>query len=169
MGLPKTRNDYVLEFDQANSTLNAFAHRGARFLEKQGHVSIAFPATASIGDGARLAGDISHKHVAAAAGLGVFGLNNLLITPQYGNRLRLGTIVTEAALTPDTPMEESPCNNCGKCIKNCPANALEGGKDLNDPQQGWRINKEKCYHYIFIRLGGRRCGMCIASCPISKD
>lgn len=166
-GLPKTRNEYVLEFEQANHTLNTLAHRGVRYLEKKGCLSIAVPATASIGDGARLAGDISHKHAAAAAGLGVFGLNNLLITPQYGNRLRLATIVTEAELEPGVPMDESPCNNCGKCVRNCPANALDGAEELNNPQQGWRINKEKCYHYIFVQLGGKRCGMCIASCPIS--
>lgn len=60
--------------------MNNLAYRGARFLEEHGFESIAFPATASIGDAIRLKGDISNKHAAVAVGLGLFGLNNLIFT-----------------------------------------------------------------------------------------
>ncbi|MBO8170132.1 MAG: epoxyqueuosine reductase [Thermoanaerobacteraceae bacterium] len=168
LALPKSRNEYMLEFEHANAFLNGLGHRGARFLERKGFTSIAFPATASIGDATRLKGDLSNKHAAVAGGLGLFGLNNLLLTPQFGCRVRLGAIVTEAELIPDKPLEENPCNLCGKCIKACPVDALQGWKNAYSPKEGWSMDKEKCYHYIFVQLAGKRCGMCIASCPVSN-
>ncbi|GAW93465.1 4Fe-4S dicluster domain-containing protein [Calderihabitans maritimus] len=168
LNLPQSRNEYLLEFECANSTLNHLGHKIAKFIEKKGFDSMAFPATASIGDGARLRGDISHKHAAVAAGLGCFGVNNLILTPDYGSRVRLATVITEVELTPDQPFKDSLCNRCGKCVRNCPAGALTGWEELYTPEAGWRMDKEKCYHYIFVKLGGRRCGMCIAACPLSR-
>jgi hypothetical protein len=43
-------------------------------------------------------GDFSYKHAALAAGLGVFGWSNLILTPTYGARQRLISVVTEAPL-----------------------------------------------------------------------
>ena len=165
--LPKSRNEYFLEFEQANSMLNNCGYKTAKFLERKGFSSIAFPATASIGDGKRLKGDISNKHAAVASGLGLFGLNNLVLTPQFGSRIRFGTIVTATELTPDKPQDDSLCDRCGKCVNACPAGALDNWKESFNPQEGWRMAKERCYHYIFVKLAGKRCGMCIASCPKS--
>lgn len=164
--LPKTRNEYIVDFDQANGNLNRLAHNGAKFLEKRGFTSIPFSADASLGDGVRLKGDLSNKHMAVASGLGVFGLNNLVLTKEFGSRVRFAGIVTEAELTPNQPITEEICTKCLRCINNCPMNALKDWEQNFDPQEGWRMDKEKCYHYIFVQLGGKRCGMCIASCPI---
>ena len=46
-------------------------------------------------------GAVSLRHVAQAAGLGVLGKNNLLLTPHLGPRVRLGAVVTTADLNPD--------------------------------------------------------------------
>lgn len=51
-------------------------------------------------------GAVSLRHVAQAAGLGVLGKNNLLLTPHLGPRVRLGAVVTTARLDPDKPMRE---------------------------------------------------------------
>lgn len=50
-----------------------------------------------------------------------------------------------------------------ECIKICPVKALD------NPVEGWRINKEKCYHYLFKVLGLDVCGLCIKAYPIPKQ
>jgi epoxyqueuosine reductase len=67
--------------------------------------------------------DISHRHTAAAAGLGEFGWNGLLMTPQYGPRVRLGTVITSADLSP-TPLYDGPalCDRCMRCVRECGKN-----------------------------------------------
>ncbi|MHA1359831.1 MAG: hypothetical protein ACTSRC_17080 [Candidatus Helarchaeota archaeon] len=71
-------------------------------------------------------GEFSVRHAAVAAGLGEIGFNRLVITPQYGNRIRFCSIITEAPLRPD-PMYDGPplCDRCMKCIKVCPGNCLD--------------------------------------------
>ena len=40
----------------------------------------------------------SHRHAAFLAGLGNFGVNNMLLTPEYGPRVRFGSVFTSAEL-----------------------------------------------------------------------
>ena len=49
----------------------------------------------------------SHKLSAHLAGLGWIGKNTLLITPEYGPRVRLVSILTDAPLAPGKPMEDA--------------------------------------------------------------
>ncbi|MFX0101878.1 MAG: hypothetical protein ACFFCS_20100 [Candidatus Hodarchaeota archaeon] len=90
-------------------------------------------------------GEFSHRHAAVAAGLGEFGYNRLVITPQFGNRVRFCSIITEAELPPD-PMYEGPalCDHCKKCIKACPGNCLDEDKLLT-----CEIGK-KTYEYVTL-------------------
>lgn len=68
----------------------------------------------------------SERHVAFACGIGTFGLSKGIIT-QKGMAGRLGSIITELDLEPDKRDYENIyeyCSMCGKCVKNCPANAI---------------------------------------------
>lgn len=70
----------------------------------------------------------SQRHIAYAAGLGTFGLNNLLITAA-GSCGRYGSIVTDLPLVPGQPQAQERCyykrnGTCRKCIRNCPSGAL---------------------------------------------
>jgi len=80
----------------------------------------------------RIMGFLSLKHCAQEAGLGVIGGNTLLISPEYGNRLALGAVVTEKELEPVLlSIGGTHCFECGKCIKACPVGALtENGVDV---------------------------------------
>jgi epoxyqueuosine reductase QueG len=73
-----------------------------------------------------LRADFSHRHAAVEAGLGEIGLNNLLITPQYGPRVRLASIITNAPLEADPRFEQTVClgEDCNLCIKKCPVEAF---------------------------------------------
>lgn len=162
--LPVSRNQYVQEFDAANALLAQIAHKTARFLESRGFESVAFGPEASIGDYSRLKGDFSHKHSAVLCGLGNFGISNLIITPTYRSRIRLASVITEADLPADEPAGTRECEKCLKCVRVCPSGALSDWKGKYSPRTGWVIDKEKCAHYIFVVLQGKRCGMCVKVC-----
>ncbi len=62
------------------------------------------------------------------AGLGVIGNNNLLVTPEFGTRVRLRGMFIEADLNPTGPIDFDPCNGCDQpCHKACPRNAFRSG------------------------------------------
>ena len=174
--LPKSRSAYMLEHDYANRHLDESSQLITRFLEKRGFQAIGFDSGAGFyheaGKTAKeIAADISHKHAAVACGLGKFGLNNLVISPDWGPRVRLATVITDATLEYNHPLRENPCltDKCEECIKICPVHALDGWRRKYDPERGWIIDKKKCYDYIFDTLKGQRCGMCIKACPIGLN
>ena len=65
------------------------------------------------------------REVTAArlAGLGFVGKNGLLINRRYGSYHFITEIVTDLALTPDSP-EEKSCGDCRRCLDACPLGAL---------------------------------------------
>ena len=68
------------------------------------------------------------KDSAALAGLGVIGKHNLLITPEFGTRVRLRGIFMEAELEPTGPIDFDPCNGCDMpCHRACPRGAFRSG------------------------------------------
>lgn len=166
--LPVTRNQYNQEFAAVNQILLSGSHKIARFLEDKGFESLAVGPEADIGDYARLKGDFSHKHSAVQCGLGKFGVNNLLLHPQYRTRIRLSSVITVAELEYDTPLEQNVCDNCMKCVDICPAGALDNWEKDYDEDKGWVINKEKCAHYMFVTSASKRCGLCIHACVAGR-
>ncbi|MBI9086280.1 MAG: epoxyqueuosine reductase [Desulfobacterales bacterium] len=76
-----------------------------------------------------LRGGIFLKDAAVLAGMGVIGKNNLLITPQYGPRVRLKALWLNLPLQCTGPTHGfAPCDGCdGPCIKACPRDAFNGG------------------------------------------
>jgi len=67
----------------------------------------------------RLIPNFSHRCAAEAAGLGRIGWSGNLITEDFGARVLLGSILTDAPLKPDSPMEKHPCLMCKICEKSC--------------------------------------------------
>lgn len=165
LNLPQTRNGYMLEFKTANQQLNLINQQVSELLEKEGYLTFGVPGTASIGDGKRLKADLSHKHFAVAAGLGKFGINNLVLTPEFGPRVRFTTIITTAELETTDSKVDRLCDDCQQCVEICPVNALDDWRENYSPEEGWRMDKEACYHQIFVKLSGKRCGLCIKACP----
>ncbi|MFC1915826.1 hypothetical protein ACFLW4_03945 [Chloroflexota bacterium] len=81
----------------------------------------------------------SHRHAAVRAGLGEFGFNNIVLSPQFGPRFRPVSIITEAPLEPDPLISEKVClrEKCSAqgphCLQACHAGAirLQDGIDHN--------------------------------------
>jgi len=68
------------------------------------------------------------KDSAHLAGLGVIGRNNLLVTPEFGTRVRLRGIFMEAELEPTGPLDFDPCSGCDRpCHRACPRDAFRSG------------------------------------------
>jgi epoxyqueuosine reductase QueG len=139
----------------------------SRLLEDQGYRAIPIPA-AYPRINKELMGVFSHRHAAVLAGLGELGLSNLLITPQFGARVRIVSVITEARLEPDPPYEKSLCREMKKqckkaCMASCPVQAISSNG---------KVNKDLCLRYqeqimpwSAVEL---RCGLCLGSCPIGK-
>ena len=71
-------------------------------------------------------GPISHRHAATRAGLGEFGYNNIVLTPEFGPRQRFNTIVTAAELVPDPLISQPLClrDDCRLCLQACYMDAI---------------------------------------------
>lgn len=165
--LPYTRYEYTSQFFILNSRLNNMATRICEYLESLGYRNLPIPA-AYPRVNKDLCGILSHRHAAVQAGIGEFALNNMLTTPQFGSRVRLVSIVTEAELSVDEAYRESLCkkmqSECNHaCVKNCPVHAIS--------YEGM-INKDSCLRYqeqiMPWSAAELRCGVCISSCPIAK-
>ncbi len=70
-------------------------------------------------------GGVFLKDMAVYAGLGCIGKSNLLLTPEFGPRVRLRTLILEEELEPTGPVFYDPCDGCDQpCRKVCPQNAF---------------------------------------------
>ena len=71
-------------------------------------------------------GRLSTRHLGIEAGLGTFGLEVNILTPEFGPRLYLTGILTEAELEADAPMTEQVCigESCSRCLHSCPPDAV---------------------------------------------
>ncbi|MBS7630908.1 epoxyqueuosine reductase [Candidatus Bathyarchaeota archaeon] len=78
-----------------------------------------------LGFEAKPSAGIPLKRAAVEAGLGCQGKNTLLISTEYGPRVRLGAVLTSADLQPDIPFKEDLCRECMRCVLACPTKALK--------------------------------------------
>ena len=97
-------------------------------------------------------GGIYLKDAAVLAGLGCIGKNNLLITTEFGPRVRLRAMLLEAELEITGPIDFDPCKGCPEyCRKVCPQGAFNSMlslpqeiKVVNPPARDAFYRREKC-------------------------
>jgi epoxyqueuosine reductase QueG len=156
-------------YKTVNTLLDMHGYRLAEWLTRGGHPSLWIPRD-GYGSIAILKEKplafFSHRHAALLAGLGTFGINNTLLTPGYGPRVRLVSILTAAALPPDPVREGSLCIRCMRCVKACPVHALDG----EDYPRGL-TDKLTCAtrSEALYKRSISPCGLCIRVCPVGKD
>ncbi|NBJ14620.1 MAG: reductive dehalogenase [Dehalobacter sp. 4CP] len=156
---------------------------------------------AAVGDGYSKMGNMTHKvatfirlcgynaipcgndtglsvPMAIHAGLGELSRMGLLITPDYGPRVRLCKVITDMPMTPDKPITfgvQEFCTTCMKCADTCPKQAISRQKEPSFDKatistsagvKRWAMDCEKC----ISSWGqfGSSCAACIASCPFNK-
>lgn len=111
----------------------------------------------------------SFKFAAVQAGLGWIGKSGVLITGEYGPRIRLGAVLVDFPFEPGVPITESRCGACRKCVDACPHGALKGVNWNIDTLRSNLIDYHLCNQRrsASIRTLGRKhaCGLCMAACP----
>lgn len=150
---------YFFHYQRVNIFLDQLALQITGFIQGQGWEALPIPASQII-DWANQKAHISHKHVAVLAGLGWLGRNNLLITPQFGARQRLVTILTDMPLKVDQPLPWG-CGECRACLASCPAKAIK--EEVRD------FDHLGCFQMIkeLVKKAGisqNICGLCVKAC-----
>jgi len=150
---------YLHHYRQVNYLLDRIALLLSGFIGQLGYKALPIPASQVV-DWENQRAHLSHKLVASMAGLGWIGRNNLLVTPEWGARVRLVTVLTDIPLLVDKPLLQD-CGNCTKCLNICPAGAIKEKKENFDHlacfEQLKKFRKEwNIPHYI--------CGICVRVC-----
>jgi len=152
-GKPPSESMYLFQSVQSNMTgvvTPMIQHQLYLMLEDAGHLAVPVSASGywryrdyrDVKGGFRA--DFSHRHAAVAAGLGEFGIQGLFISPRFGTRQRLTSIITDAPLEPDDLYSGDPiCDRCMKCVEACPVAAL-------DPERTAKIE-----------IGDKECEYCL--------
>lgn len=120
----------LMEFSLKNNYLMT------RYLEdrhglKAAGITVSYPLNMESRDRGA-AGEVSLRHAAVAAGLGVFGRHNLVIHPKFGTRIIFTAILMDQPVPSDPMLTEDLCTNCNLCVETCPSKALdeEGKTDV---------------------------------------
>ncbi len=120
--------------------LDTMCYHIAKMLEAEGYPTIAQPCTTYWRH--RKYKDIPYEHAATfshmaafvACGLGEYGYHGMVMSPEYGPRERIISIITSAELEPD-PLYQGPalCDGCKMCARMCIGKNYDEEK-LNDPK-----------------------------------
>jgi epoxyqueuosine reductase len=118
------------------------------------------------------------RWAAAKAGLGKFGHNNFIYHQEHGSYIWIDTWTVNKELDYDDMPEDaglSCCNeNCHKCVKACPTNALSNKFSMNRGKcvtnvVGFSqdVPKEDIRSKLGLWIYG--CDACQDACPLNKD
>ena len=165
--------EYYNEYYRINALLDKIVLSGAKFLTDKGYKAYA-QTTDTVKEYGNYRTILPHKTVATRAGIGWIGKCALLVTESYGSAIRISSLVTDADLSCDNPVDISRCGDCNNCKSNCPGNAISG--------ELWAVNKERDSFFdpIRCRKAARRlsvekinkeitlCGKCIEVCPYTQ-
>jgi epoxyqueuosine reductase len=164
---------YSSIYQTANRVLDEIAFHAANMLQGDGHRSLPIAASQVL-DREHWRGAISHKAVGRMAGLGWQGKILLLVNPRFGPRIRLVTVLTDAPLTTDKPIENR-CGQCTFCMDACPAGAIKGvGTDGHYESREDALYFSRCIKKLVEEfsaipaVGVPICGICIKVCPFGR-
>ena len=115
---------------------------------------------------------------AIQAGLGEYGRNQMVLTPEFGPRVRFSKVFTSLPLAADAPRQlglRDYCESCTRCAEACPPRALPFGapEDAGDSPstirgvRKWSANCEKCFGF-WAKLRSD-CAICMRVCPFNRS
>ena len=115
---------------------------------------------------------------AVKAGLGEYARNQMVITPEFGPRLRFSKIFTNLPVAHEDPKPKGVrafCDICTKCADACPVKALPYGPPSTERAnisaikgvRKWTSDAEKCFGF-WAKLSSD-CAICMRVCPFNRD
>jgi len=73
-------------------------------------------------------------------GLGEIGYSKMLLTPEFGPRVRVGIIITDLELEPDPILEPGAhCNRCKACVRDCPGGCIPADRTNKENVGGYEL------------------------------
>ncbi len=156
------------------SLLVKLEKRAVRFLKARGHRTLAIPPDSDRKKDtfiSKLYSLFNHKMAATSAGLGWIGKNGLLISLDCGPRLSLATVLTDAPLRPDVPIEHCLCGECMLCMEHCPSKAITGLQWSRSSPFVELVRLGECRSHKTSKrqtTGKPNCGLCINICPYGR-
>ncbi|HHB80379.1 MAG TPA: reductive dehalogenase, partial [Aliiroseovarius sp.] len=154
------------------STGREYSHEAAVAIQLATYIrNLGFAAVASMNDTALVI------PYAIKAGLGEYGRNQMVLTPEFGPRVRFSKIFTNLPLAVDAPRRlglAAYCEACSICADSCPPKALpKGAPDLGPDNPSairgvckWTSDAEKCFAY-WAKLK-TDCAICMRVCPFNR-
>ena len=117
-------------------------------------------------------GPMLDRAAAARAGIGWFGKNTNILTPQLGSWVFLGQVITDLDIAPDEPLPKT-CGSCARCIPACPTGAIVAP---------YVIDNARCISHLTIENRGAiprplrpligdwifGCDLCQEVCPVNR-
>jgi len=165
--------EYAGHYRKMNKALDDITTKIVRWTSRLGFRATAIPAS-FIEDEKNLLGNLSHKAIARMAGIGWQGKSLLIVSPEFGPRIRLATVLTDMPLVPDKPLKNR-CGKCTACTKACPASAIRNilPKESHFAAREEAIRLDKCREKTtefkaVPGIGAMICGVCVKSCPHGK-
>ena len=164
--------EWAETYEKTNALFGGLNRHIIAVLEGKGYAG-RVPEAALTFDNKKLVAYWSQRHMAYAAGLGTFGLNNMLITKK-GCCGRLNSVVTDLDVETDSPMKEELClyrknGSCGVCVMKCVGNALT--REGFDRKACYRMCLKNAAVYQNLgssygsTVGSEVCGKCISLSP----
>ncbi len=135
-------------------------------------------------------GGVFLKDAAVLAGLGTIGMNNMVVTPQYGPRLRFRALLLYADIDPTDAPPFFPCAHCSMpCRSVCPEKAMvervpifeSTGASAHLPARDGAFDRELCHIRMekdevrsaangpVASVPVKYCRLCEFACPVGKQ
>lgn len=142
--------------------LGVAANKIAEFLRKNGYSAMA---------GHPLGGMSLYPPQAMSAGLGWIGRNGVLITQEFGPRVRIASVFTSIenlpfAISNNHSWISDYCDSCAICIRMCPPQAIREESISHDSGRVTYTYQDRCFRYFAENYG---CSICIKVCPFSSQ
>lgn len=162
---------YARVYQTANALLDHIALRLSGFIEELGCKALPIPASQPLDMTTLYNSHLSGKAVANAAGLGWQGKSLLIVTPEYGPRVRFVTVLTDMELVPDQPLKNR-CGKCTCCTDACVAQAIRNvPTEFHYASREEALDFQKCADKLMNQFKQMPnvevpiCGICIKVCP----
>ena len=153
------------------ATGREYSHEAAIVMQLAAYIrNLGYRAVASMNDTALVI------PYAIKAGLGEYGRNQMVLTPEFGPRVRFSKIFTDLPIAVDAPRQlglGAYCRTCTVCAEACPPKALpKGAPDIGPDSPStirgvrkWSADCEACFGY-WAKLK-TDCAICMRVCPFN--